>query len=132
MKTIIAIALVLLMSGVSIAAPFIVSDPYPLTENQPESFAILVGDQTTVVPIAKTATGEAYLKYDVAGIMGKFTGTVRAYAVQWGYSTPVPFDFNIGLNAPKSLRLSMDGAPALIPGNLRDNPPPKLKSPSMK
>jgi hypothetical protein len=127
MKILAAMVLVLFMAGVGIAAPFIVSDPYPLTENQPESFAILVGEQTTVVPIAKTPTGEAYLKYDVAGIMGKFTGTVRAYAVQWGYSTPVPFDFNIGLNAPKNFRLSMDGVPAQAP-----QAAPKLRSPSMK
>jgi hypothetical protein len=127
MKILAAMALVLFMAGFGIAAPFIISDPYPLTENQPESFSLLVGDQTTVVPIVKNAVGEAYFKYDVAAIKGKFVGTVRAYAVQWGYSTPVPFDFNIGLNAPKNFRLSMEGAAPTV-----SKPAPQLRSPSMK
>lgn len=127
MKLLLSIVMVLMACGVALAAPFIISDPYPLTENQPESFSMLVGGQTIVVPVVKNAAGEVYFKYDVAGIVGKFTGTVRAYAVQWGYSTPVPFDFNIGLNAPKNFRLSMDGAPVQTPQAV-----PKLRSPSMK
>lgn len=122
--------LVLLAAGTVYSAPFMVCDPYPLTDNQPEEFVIQVGVAEIRSPAVKNANGQVYMSYDLAAVKGAYKGTVRAYAVQWGYSDPVPFDFNIGLGKPSNIRIQMEGpmqTPAKAPG-----PSPKLKSPSTK
>ena len=90
------------------AAPFVVSDPYPSSGQQPTEFVITVSGSATpaVIPATTTAQG-TILKWDVSGITGSKTITVKARNA-WGESAASsPFTFTAGTPAaPSGLGLS--------------------------
>ena len=82
------------------AAPFVVSDPYPSSGPQPTEFVISVSGTQTPVVVPATATPQgAILKWDVSGVSGSKTITVKARNV-WGESAATPpFTFTAGTPA---------------------------------
>lgn len=83
------------------AAPFLVSDSYPSTAIQPDSFVINIsGLPSVTVPAVKDQTGLYYLRYDVASLSGQKTITVQAKNA-WGVSsTSTPFTVTAGSPPP--------------------------------
>jgi len=79
------------------AAPFLVSDSYPLIAIQPDSFIVNVsGNPAVTVPAVKDNDGLYYLKYDVAALSGQRTITVQAKNA-WGVSSAsAPFTVTAG------------------------------------
>ena len=79
------------------AAPFLVSDSYPATAIQPDSFVVNVsGNPPVTVPSVKDSAGLNYLKYDVAALSGQRTITVQAKNA-WGVSSAsAPFTVTAG------------------------------------
>lgn len=76
------------------AAPFVVSDAYPVGSTQPDGFLVSV-DGAAVVESAAVASA---LRFDIGGVSsGEHTLTIRAYKDDsaWGRleSTPVNFTF---------------------------------------
>ena len=55
-----------LTSGLSIAEPFVVSDPYPRTGEQPAEFVIVAGQLKFSVPAEKLPDGTVRLKFDLS------------------------------------------------------------------
>ena len=91
------------------AAPFVVSDPYPSSGPQPTEFVITVSGSTTPVVIPATTTAQgAMLKWDVVGIAGSKTITVKARNA-WGESAASgPFSFVAGApDVPSGIGLSV-------------------------
>ncbi len=82
------------------AAPFVVSDPYPPDSAQPTEFVISVSGTQTPVIIPATVTSQgAILKWDVSGVSGSKTITVKARNA-WGESAATPpFTFTAGTPA---------------------------------
>lgn len=98
----IAIATVLATASAgSIAAPFLVCDPYPATGPQPTDFVITVGTAAPItVPAFKEADGDVILKWDVGTLTGAKTLTVKAKN-SWGESAATaPFSFVAGAPGP--------------------------------
>ena len=104
---------IIFLAGSLHAAPFLVSDPYELTETQPDEFVIMQpGKPAIVVAAFALPDGRRMLKCDLAGTpTGRFTGEVKAVSALWGDSAVLPFDFPIGIGAPKNLKLSLTGSP---------------------
>ena len=91
------------------AAPFVVSDPYPPDAAQPTEFVISVSGTQTPVIIPATATPQgAILRWDVVGLSGPKTVTVKARN-PWGESAASdPFEFTAGTPAkPTGIGLSV-------------------------
>lgn len=91
------------------AAPFVVSAPYPSSGPQPTEFVITVSGQPTPVIVPATSTEQgAILKWDVAGITGSKTITVKARN-PWGESAASgPFSFVAGVpDVPSGIGLSV-------------------------
>ncbi len=104
---------ILILSAIALtanAAPFLVSDPYPVDKPQPDTFLVFIGTSTTPVtstPV-KATDGTVSLKYDLAAIgAGHKTVKVRAKNA-WGESADsLPFGFTAGSPAvPGGLGLS--------------------------
>ena len=114
MKTIFSLFVgTMLLVGSLYAAPFLGSDPYELTENQPDEFVIMQpGKAAIVIPAFVLPDGRRMLKYDLAGTpVGRFKGEIKAVSALWGDSAIVPFDVPIGIGAPTNLKLSLTGSP---------------------
>ncbi len=90
------------------AAPFVVSDPYLSSGPQPTEFVITVSGQSApvIVPATSTAQG-TILKWDIIGITGSKTITVKARNA-WGESAASDsFGFTAGAaGAPSGISLS--------------------------
>jgi len=91
------------------AAPFVVSDPYPSSGPQPTEFVITVSGQSAPVIVPATSTEQGViLRWDVVGISGSKTITVKARN-PWGESAASgPFTFTVGPPAtPSGIGLSV-------------------------
>lgn len=101
MKTLFLFMVLILVPVTVMAGPFVVSDPYPSSGQQPDGFRGTVNGVGFDVPYATDANGLRYFNLDLAGMW--LTGTnsliVRAYNI-WGESETVPFDFNAGGAVP--------------------------------
>lgn len=92
------------------AAPFLVSDPYPASGPQPDSFTVQVnaGAPTVVTPLTD-ASGNKSLKFDLGSVaipVGSFSVTVTANSSLWGSSSPANFTGTKSVpGAPGNLRL---------------------------
>lgn len=110
MKTISALPFLCALASAPIyAAPFVVSDPYPPDAAQPTEFVISVSGTQTPVIIPATATPQgAILRWDVVGLSGQKTVTVKARNT-WGESAASdPFGFTAGTPAkPTGIGLSV-------------------------
>ena len=105
-----------LLSPMAMAAPFIVSDPYPATAVQPQTCQMdLDGAVKPAVAVAKNASNLAYCKFDITGITaGSHTVKAKALASDpvWGALESVwsvPFTFtkpNGTTDVPTGLKLS--------------------------
>lgn len=84
----------MLISTPVYATPFVVSAPYAADSPQPTEFVISVsGAQTPIVVPATVTTQGVILKWDVSGMSGSKTITVKARNL-WGESAAsVPFSF---------------------------------------
>ncbi len=116
MKKIWTVGFALMMSALiaaatAQAAPFAVSDPYPLEANltdtdppNPESFVIVfdAGAPITIAPTLMPAPdGRIYFKYDLATVpRGKHVMRVKAVHSIGGESVDVPFTFRVGTPSP--------------------------------
>lgn len=91
----------LLLATPAMAAPYLVSDSYPASAIQPDSFVVNVsGNPAVTVPAVKDANGLYYLRYDVAALSGQKTITVQAKNA-WGVSAAsVPFTVTAGSPPP--------------------------------
>lgn len=101
----------LLLGASAMAAPFIVSDPYPPTDLQPTHCEASEGALTFTSPVEVVAGG-VRCKIDLAGIpTGNHTMAVRATSTVAGVgaSSAAPFSFGVGvLPAPTSLQLILE------------------------
>ena len=90
------------------AAPFLVSDPYPGPDNQPDGFLVVEqGKPDTPVPLVKNEQNLNYFRWDLVGLSkGVHNLTIYAESAVWGRSDPVPFVLNIGINPPTNIRLT--------------------------
>ena len=91
------------------AAPFVVSDPYLSSGPQPTEFVITVSGQSAPVIVPATSTEQGViLRWDVVGISGSKTITVKARN-PWGESAATPpFTFTAGTPAtPSGIGLSV-------------------------
>jgi len=89
----------LALPGLAVAAPFVVSDPYPAASLQPDGFAVAVDGGAVVESPAQAVTGGVRLYYDVSAVSaGTHTLRVKAYKndAVWGRleSTEAVFTFS--------------------------------------
>jgi len=89
----------LALPGLAVAAPFVVSDPYPASGVQPDGFAVSVDGGAVVESPAQAVTGGVRLYYDVSAVSaGTHTLRVKAYKndAVWGRleSTEAVFTFS--------------------------------------
>lgn len=102
-------AALLTMCDIGIAAPFLVSDPYPKAGPQPDSFTVQLDSTAPLtVPATVNADGSKQLRMDV-GPLGITNGshmfTVKAVALS-GVSAAANFPFTWALpDTPANLRL---------------------------
>ena len=92
------------------AAPFLVSDPYPASGPQPDSFTVQVGaGAPTVVAPLSDASGNKSLKFDLGPLnlpAGSFTVKVTANSSLWGSSAAANFTGSKSVpGAPGNLQL---------------------------
>lgn len=104
MKIVIAAA-ALLICDICAAAPFLVSDPYPLTGTQPASFNVQLDSAASVsVPAVVNSDGRRQLRYDVGQLTiadGAHTFKVSAVAPSGvGAPTNFPFTWPLPQSAP--------------------------------
>lgn len=91
----------LALPGLAVAAPFVVSDPYPASGVQPDGFAVSVDGGAVVESPAQAVTGGVRMYFDIGGLpAGSHTITVRAYKnyqEPWTRkeSDPVNFTFTV-------------------------------------
>jgi hypothetical protein len=92
----------------ALATPFLVSDPWPMTENQPTACVYQEGTASPVsTPVAVNTDGSVYCHID----LGAVVPGVHAYQVwaanAWGVSPTVPFSFTAGAipSAPAGMRV---------------------------
>lgn len=99
------------MAHAAQAAPFLVSDPYPPSGPQPDTFLLFVdGTAAPIVsPAVKSPDGSVTLKHDLAGLTGQKSVKVRAKNA-WGESADsAPFSFTPGAPAtPGKIGLSVN------------------------
>ncbi len=92
-KVLVALSLMLSISTIALASPFLVSDPQPASSVT--SYTVNVdGTDNTVTPTVNAAdTTTVFCKYDLVNIIsGSHKVTVTAVNM-WGQSTAVPFTF---------------------------------------
>lgn len=91
------LVLILLVSRLVSAAPFLTCDPYPATGPLPDSFSVgLDSGAMITVPARTNADGSRDMMYDLAplGITnGSHQFKVTAVSSLWGASTQVNFTF---------------------------------------
>jgi hypothetical protein len=89
----------LLTASIALAqGPYLVSDPYPADEDQPDEFVIMLnGTEYTSAAVANN-DGLLYLRFDLDGIWndGQNDLTVKARNM-WGESILIPFAFTAGV-----------------------------------
>jgi len=90
------------------ASPFLVSDPYPAADNQPDGFIVSEqGKPDVAVPVARNEQNLNYFRWDLAGLSkGMHNVTIYADSAVWGRSDPVPFALSIGISSPTNIRLT--------------------------
>lgn len=83
-----------LLPGLVVAAPFLVSDPYPATGGQPDSFVISeTGKPDVTIPASINQTGLKYFRWDLAELpTGRHDLSIKAKNM-WGVSSASPFGF---------------------------------------
>ena len=87
-----------LVPGLCLASPFLVCDPYPPTDNQPDYFWVKMDSADRVKSLPVDVTGGKILKYDLAGVSaGDHRVEVAACQASdaWGEvcSSPAVFTF---------------------------------------
>lgn len=103
--------LLLLLPALADAAPFLVSDPWPLTDLQPDACTYTKGVAPTPKPLTlnTNTAGQKFVRHDLAGTTsGSHTLTIVCTNTLWGVaSPPVNFQFAAGApTAPAGLRLA--------------------------
>jgi len=96
------------IAALCFGSPFLVSDPYPAADNQPDGFLVVEqGRPDTPVPLVKNEQNLNYFRWDLVGLSkGVHNLTIYAESAVWGRSDPVPFVLNIGINPPTNIRLT--------------------------
>jgi len=102
------ILFLLCLTTLCFGAPFLVSDPYPGPDNQPDGFLVVEqGKPDTPVPLVKNEQNLNYFRWDLAGVSkGTHNLTIYAESATWGRSDPVPFVLSIGILPPTNIRLT--------------------------
>jgi len=98
-----------LAPALSLAGPFLISDPWPATGQQPDTCTAIEqpGPTTRDLTLESTQTGLKYIREDLSDATpGAHTWSITC-ANQWGSSSAVPFEFAAGApTAPAGLRLA--------------------------
>lgn len=88
-------------------SPFLVCDPYPVSDPQPDRFIIQSsGVPDVIVPVTKNTDNSVIIHYDVAPFLGqRVSWTVCAENDLFGRAC-VPFGKKLGVGGPGGLAIS--------------------------
>lgn len=110
MKRQLLFATLIALPALVVASPFLISDPYPATSQQPTEFVVTIsGIANPIVSPAVDVTGGKALKLDLGPLNLSGAKTVTAKARNaWGVSADSnPLDFSAGVpGSPTGLGLS--------------------------
>src|SRR5512147_3260936 len=105
------LALALFLPTFAVAAPFLVSDPWPATDPQPDACSYTEPPSSTPRPLALNVNtaGQKFIRSDLAGTTnGAHTFVITCSNALWGLaSAPVNFTFTAAApTAPAGLRIA--------------------------
>lgn len=100
------VVLVFVLAAPCYAAPFLISDPWPASDAQPDACTAVEGGVQIPLTLIDAAPGSKQLKHDVGAVANGAHSWTISCSNAFGASASVPFVFAAGApGAPAGLRL---------------------------